>query len=126
MDVSCMLMMLSVVLVIGVACDGTDPQGSDSAAQITADQQVKPTLNCQSSQLLDLMVCEDDKDCVFAQADCCGCRSGGTSHTINQKCQGQHKKSFHKCPNPHTTCKAVDRCAPKISCVNWHCAAQYK
>jgi len=107
------------------ACEGSNPPSDISTVRDLRDAATKPTLNCGSTRLIDLMVCEDDKDCVYAKADCCGCRSGGTSHAINKKCVDQHKKSIYKCPNPITTCKAVDLCADSIKCVNWYCEVQY-
>jgi len=113
-----------VVTVACCACDGSGPQTVDSTLQNPPDLATKPTLNCNSAKIVGLMVCEDDKDGVYAQADCCGCKSGGTSDAINKKCMNQHKKSFYKCPNPYTTCKAVELCGSGIKCVNWYCEIQ--
>ena len=115
----------AVAVVVFCACDGSSPPAEDSTIPDLSDAATKPKLNCDSTKLIDLMVCEDDKDCVYAKADCCGCKSGGNSDAINMKCLAQHKKSFYKCPNPYNTCKAVEFCGSGIKCVNWYCEIQY-
>jgi len=116
---------VAVAALVFCACDDSSLPAEDSTIQDLNDSAIKPTLNCDSKRLIDLVVCEDDKDCVYAKADCCGCRSGGTSHAINKKCVTQHEKNFYKCPNPTSTCKAVDLCGSSIKCVNWYCEDQY-
>lgn len=115
----------ATLIVVCLACSGSDPEAEDSAAKKTSDAVVKPTLDCQGSKLLDLMVCAADTDCVLVKADCCGCKSGGDSHAINRSCVDQHEKRFYKCLTPLNTCKAIEFCGSGLKCVNWRCEIQY-
>ena len=70
----------------------------------------------------DLILCEEDSECIIVKKDCCGCSSGGESFSINIDYeQYWTNKQSEECDQ--VICKMVYMCLPDMApaCIEGSC-----